>query len=244
VERQQDLARTAPASSVAWQITRGYRLGAIPLDPTTLQPAGEAITDAVATIDYWAEHRDHAVGIRLGAQRGGTMALVGVQADTWAGWRAWVREHAVTSRVAPWSDEDLSRGELIRDLRPLGGPLAVKWQDRDGAVLRSTRTTRGDREMREAAEQLRLLNQGKDRGGWLVWSAGPDEKGRLPLVKGHPLGAGLDVLDSASVVPLWARGADGATLKQDGRVREVDANNDLPAWLADTFEVKEVRVFR
>jgi hypothetical protein len=97
--------------------------------------------------------------------------------------------------------------------------------------------------MREAAERLRLMNQGKDRGGWLAWSAGPDEKGRLPVLSRHELAAGLEVMASTDALPLWARRADdGSVLKQDGRIREPDANNDLPAWLAEVFGAKWERV--
>jgi hypothetical protein len=77
VERQQELARTVPTSSVAWQICKGYWLGATPLDPTTLQPIGEPLLDPVSTVDYWTQHCDAAVGVRLGPVRGGTMALLG-----------------------------------------------------------------------------------------------------------------------------------------------------------------------
>lgn len=85
VERQQALAERAPAVSTAWQLTQTLNLPAIPLDSRSLKPVAEAITGPLATLEHWQAHPTHAVGIRLGAHRGGEVGLVGVRADTWAG---------------------------------------------------------------------------------------------------------------------------------------------------------------
>jgi hypothetical protein len=119
--------------AVAWQLTRGLKLPAVPLDPTTLEPAGEAITDPMATLDYWGQPSNfaHAVGIRLGAHRGGAVALVGLKADSWGQWRAWLRANALETTVRPWTDES-ERGELEQTARPLGGPMIVLWSAPEG----------------------------------------------------------------------------------------------------------------
>lgn len=236
VERQQALAERAPAASTAWQLVRGLKLPALPLHPTTLAPIGEAITDPLAVLEHWQGHPDHAVGIRLGAHRGGTVALVGVQAGTWAAWRGWLRANAVDERVRPWSDEDLARGELEQVGRPLGGPLIVRWQDPPRPVMRSV-TSKGNRQMNEGAEWLRRVNQGTDRGGWLVWTV-PAVGGRLPGLKHRQLAAGLAVLGTDEVVPLWAASSDGFVLRQDGSVRQANPVTDCPPWLLESFGAK------
>jgi hypothetical protein len=237
VERQHELARVAPASSTAWQIIRAYRLPAIPLDPHTLSPRGEPISDSVAVLDWWDTHRDHAVGIRLGVQQQGRMTLVAIRTATWKGWRQWVRDNATIETVRAWSDEDPNCGELEREGRPLGGPLILRWESPAGPPVRSY-GFKGDREMREVAEAMRQRFQGKDRGGWLIWTFAAAD-GRLPVVKAREFGDGLEVLGGEEVVPLWAPAPDGSLLRQDGRVREPGPVTDIPRWLLETFGVSK-----
>jgi hypothetical protein len=238
IEKQQDLATRAPGSSVAYQVVRAYRMPAIPLDPTSLEPAGEAVTNLDQVIDHWTGHPDHAVGVRLGQQRNGELSLVAIRAAKWSTWRGWVRDNAVDERIRPWSDEDPNRGELERTGRPLGGPLILRWESPAGPPFRSY-AFKGDREMREAAEAMRQRLQGKDRGGHLLWTCAADADGRLPIVKGRELSPGLAVLASTEVVPLWASLPDGSVLRQDGRVREPDPVTDLPRWLLEVFGVSK-----
>ena len=63
LERRDALVQSG--ATTAWQITKALKLGAVPLDPVTWEPAADAITDPLVTLDYWAEHRDHAVGVKL-----------------------------------------------------------------------------------------------------------------------------------------------------------------------------------
>jgi hypothetical protein len=232
LERQQALAQTAPGVGVAWQLVKALKLPAIPLDPVTLEPAGEAITDPLATLDHWRANPTHATGIRLGVHRGGAVALVALRADTWGQWRAWLREFAVDERVRPWSDEG-ERGEVEKTARPLGGPQLLVWTAPEGPPIKSF-SAKGDAQLREGIEWWRKINTPPDRGGWLCWTVAPAD-GRLPVLRRHGLGDGLGVLGSDDVVPLWASTPDNWTLKQSGSVREPDPVRDCPAWLLEVF---------
>jgi hypothetical protein len=124
----------------------------------------------------------------------------------------------------------------------LGGPCILKWQGPPAPPIRGV-AFKGDREMREAAEQLRQVSMGPDKGGWLLWTVLVAD-GRLPVVKRQELAAGLTVMGSGEVVPLWARSADGFTLKQDGSVRQPDPVTACPPWLLAVFGAKWERVRR
>jgi hypothetical protein len=71
-----------------------------------------------------------------------------VKAATWAQWQAWVQATAVVESVRAWDDGYSDRGEVVRDLRPLGGPLIVRWQGPAGPPMRAF-SSKGDRQMRE-----------------------------------------------------------------------------------------------
>jgi hypothetical protein len=105
IEPQQALQQIAPGVGVAWQYTRGAKLPVIPLDPVSLQPVGEAITDPMATLEHWSQPANwaHAVGVRLGrpswrAARAGRAAdrQLGAVAGVAAGAR---RRHPAPSLV-------------------------------------------------------------------------------------------------------------------------------------------------
>jgi hypothetical protein len=235
LERQQQLATLAPGVAVAWQLTRGLKLPATPLDPVSLTPAGEAITDPLATLDHWQANPAHATGIRLGVHRDGAVGLVGLKADSWGQWRAWLREFAVDSRVRPWSDEG-ERGELERTGRPLGGPTLVVWTAPEGPPMKAF-SAKGDAQLREGVEWWRKINTPPDRGGFLCWTASSAD-GRLPVLARHALGDGLQLLASDDVLPLWAATPDNWKLKQSGSIREPDPVRDIPGWLLEVFGAK------
>jgi hypothetical protein len=175
------------------------------------------------------------VGLKLGPQRAGAVALVGLAVDTWGQWRAWLREHALESRVRPWSDED-ERGQLEQVAKPLGGPTLVVWTAPEGPPVKSF-SFKGDRQMRESVEWWKKVNTPEDRGGWLCWTV-PASDGRLPALRRHPLAEGLEVLGSDDVLPLWATTADNWTLRQSGSIRQPNPVTDCPAWLLERFGAK------
>jgi hypothetical protein len=181
VERQQRLQALAPGCGTAWQYSRGCKLPVIPLDPVSLVPVAEAISDPMEVLDYWSQPPNlaHAVGIRLGVHRGGAMALVGLKADTWGQWRAWLREHAVDTQLRPWSDEE-ERGELEVVGRPLGGPSLLVWTAPPGPPIKAF-SSKGDRQLREGAAWWRRINTPPDRGGFLAWTVAPAD-GKLPVL--------------------------------------------------------------
>jgi hypothetical protein len=235
IERQQDLARVAPGVAVAWQLTNALHLPATPLDPRMLEPVAEAITDPLATLEYWQAYPAHAVGIRLGAHRDGAVALVGLKADTWGAWRSWLKTHAVDERVRVWSDLG-ERGELERVGRPLGGPTIIHWQQPDGPPIKAF-SAKGDRQLAEGVAWWRQVNTPPDRGGYLCWTVAPDQ-GRLHVLRRHQLAEGLQVLASDDVLPLSASSPDRWTLRQSGSIREPDPVRDCPAWLLGVFGAK------
>jgi hypothetical protein len=197
VERQQALQQIAPGSGVAWQVTKGLKLPAIPLDPVTLEPVAEGITDPMAVLAHWSQPAQmaHAVGVRLGAQRGGAVALVGLKADTWGAWQEWVQANAVIETVRPWSDEDLRRGEMARDLRPLGAPSVTIWTAPPGPPVKSF-SAKGDKQLREGSAWWRQINTPPDRGGYSCWTVAPHRRRgvadfQAPPVGRRPPGPGL-----------------------------------------------------
>jgi hypothetical protein len=95
-------------------------------------------------------------------------------------------------------------------------------------------TFKGDRQMREGNDWWRRINTPEDRGGHGCWTVAPAD-GRLPVLKRHALGEGLEILGSADVLPLWASTPDGFRLRQTGSIREPDPLRDCPAWLLQAF---------
>jgi hypothetical protein len=148
-----------------------------------------------------------------------------------------VQANAVIESVRPWWDEDPGRGEVARDLRPLGAPSATIWTAPPGPQIKSF-SAKGDRQLREGAAWWRQINTPEDRGGYGCWTVSMTADGRLPALKRHRLGDGLEILGTDDALPLWAATADGWLLRQQGKIREPDPIRDCPGWLLEAFGAK------
>jgi hypothetical protein len=164
LERRDALVRSgARALATAWVLVKGFSLPAVLLDPEGLTPSGDPVLDPAQAMAWWEQRPRDGVGVKLGAQRGGAHALVGVQAATWSRWQSWLQANAVFETLRPW-DEDATRGSLQRDMRPLSAPVIVRWMGQPQSGYRSI-SYKGSKQEREAVEKLRRASVGEDLGG-------------------------------------------------------------------------------
>lgn len=197
--RHAALAELCPALANASTVLGTFNCPVQPLDRRTLQPSGPTLATTDELLAHFEDRPRDFAAVETGPR--GSWSLVAVEASSWQGWLDWLT--GVAGVRSTRLLEDGLRAPA-NDLRFYGRPGALVWDRPPRRVVIDYGVaigTRGEAEQAAAAQQR---SRDVDHGGYLVWAALTDERGRLPRFKDRRVHDHVRVLGDGSLLPIFA----------------------------------------